>query len=116
MSRVFVVQEPTRFNKETGRREVIMNLRPAAEYGDLEFLIDPGKYFMLAPGPIIKEMKRKLFNFNDNDFLVPVGDPSAIACAAMIAGLANAGKVNFLKWDGKLRKYIKVEIDVGVEI
>lgn len=116
ISKVYVVHEPVRLNKATGLYELYMDLKPAAEYGDLNFLLNASSNCMLASGPTIKLLKQKLFHFSDNDYIVPVGDPSLIACVCMVAGLANAGRVNFLKWDGQLRRYIKVSIDIGREI
>lgn len=101
MSTVFVVQEVE------GK-----NLLPARQFGTLEALLPQGQIALL-PGPSIFKLRQKLKNYSDTDYLLLVGDPVAIALAAMVAASFNNGKVNFLKWDRQERQYIEVKTDLN---
>lgn len=88
------------------------NLLPAAEYGELEVLLPAGQ-ITLSPGPSVYRLRKKLTHFCDDDYLLLIGDPIAIALAAMVASAMNGGKVNFLKWDKQERKYFPVKSDLN---
>jgi len=100
MSRVFVVQEVP------GR-----NITHAFDFGRVEVLLNPGVHVVLSPGPLVKQMRAKLDDFNDNDYILPIGDPAAIAMAAAIAAEVNDGRFKLLKWDREFQKYYPVSID-----
>jgi hypothetical protein len=57
-------------------------------------------------------LKSKLKDFSDDDYLLAMGDPAAIAIASIIAGDVNNGVVNILKWDRENRAYYNVCCDV----
>jgi len=111
MSRVFVVQEPMRRNSDTGDFEPMMNFNSAMEYGELNVCLAPGRV-ALSPAPMIKKLNESLADFCDDDYLIAVGDPSAIAAAAAIASRNNRGKFKILKWDKNMSGYIKVAIEI----
>lgn len=101
MSRVFVIQEVP------GR-----NITHAFSFGRCEVLLNPGVHVVLSPGPVARTMRQKLASFCDDDYLVPIGDPAAIAMAAAIAASVNDGRFKLLKWDRELERYYPVEIDL----
>lgn len=103
MARVFVVQEVP------GR-----NITHAFDFGQVEVLLNPGVHVVLSPGPIAKRMREKLATFTDDDFIVPIGDPAAIAMAASIASHFNGGRYKLLKWDRETERYYPVAIDIGL--
>lgn len=103
MSRVFVVQEVP------GR-----NITHAFDFGTVEVLLNPGVHVVLSPGPIARQMRDKLRSFSDDDYIVPIGDPAAIAMAASIASYYNYGRYKLLKWDRELMRYYPVSIDIGL--
>jgi hypothetical protein len=88
------------------------NLLSAVEYGELKVLLPSGQ-ITLSPGPSVFRLRKKLTDFNDDDYLLLIGDPIAIALAAMVAASINQGKVNFLKWDKQERKYFPVKSDLN---
>lgn len=104
MSRVFVVHEPVRLNHDTGVVERTHDLSPAAEYGELVFLMQGRS--PLTPQPVIYSLKQKLYGFNDDDYLLPIGHPALIGWATTIAASYNRGHVRMLIWESKIRKYI----------
>ena len=109
MAKVFVVCEPT--HKIGGAPRAAMDLTPAAEYGDLEILL-PNSQSLFSTVQTVRVLREKLKNFTDEDYILPVGDPVLMSTVAMVAGDINNGKVNFLKWDKLVRKYLVITVDV----
>ena len=109
--RCFIIQEPTKRDTETGAIVPVMDFRKVLEYGDPVILLPTGRV-SLAPGPTIDMLHDKLRDITDFDYIVSVGDPSAIFIAAMVVANRNNGKCNLLKWDKTSKKYIKVAIDI----
>ena len=87
MATVFVIQETP------GR-----NLLPAKEFGKLKLLLPPGN-IVLSAMPTVRRLRKGLKEYTSDDYLLLIGDPTAIALAASIASNENAGRVNYLKWD-----------------
>jgi hypothetical protein len=101
MATVFVVQDP-----------IGKNILAAQGYGQLEMLLPAGQ-ITLSPGPSVFKLRKKLQHYCDDDYLLLIGDPIAIALAAMVAASMNQGKVNFLKWDKQERRYLAVKSDLN---
>ena len=113
--RVFIPQEPTKLDPSTGEFISIMDFRKVLEYGDPIVCLPKGRV-SLTPGPTIDTLKEKLKDFTDNDYIVSVGDPSAMVIMAMVIGQINRNKCQLLKWDKVARKYIKVVVDLNYRI
>lgn len=113
MGTVYIVQEPMRRDSESGHLVPTMDFRKCLEYGDpVVCLTNPKVAF--TPGPMVRALNDCLKDFCDDDYLVAVGDPSAIATAAAVAAKNNLGRFNLLKWDKNSRRYIKVEINLNI--
>jgi hypothetical protein len=97
---VYIVQEPRRKNRETGEWVSAFDLTPAAEHGELQFLLPSGPV-MLNPQPMINKLRMKLCNFTDDDYILPVGDPVAIVAATAVAASFNRNQVALLKWESR---------------
>lgn len=97
MAKVFVVQE------SLGK-----NFLSAERFGKLEVLLPPGQ-IVLSPGPTMYRLRKNLADYCDDDYILCMGDPIAIALAAIVAATINAGKVNFLKWDREQSRYFPVK-------
>lgn len=109
-SKVYIVQNPKRMNSE---QELVnkFDLTPAKKFGELVFLLSANaKPF--NPRPIVKELKRKLIDFSDNDYLLAIGNPLLMCWASALAAEANNGKVRMLQWNGSSSKYIIVNAQV----
>jgi hypothetical protein len=87
------------------------DLSPASKLGTPRVLLDSGS--VLHPVPIVQRLRHKLKDFNDDDFLLPVGDPVAICMAAMVAGQMNRGRVKFLRWDRNIDQYFVFQADIS---
>lgn len=97
---VYVVQEPRG-----------INLTPAEQYGELKVLLPPGNV-AYSTGPTVSRLKRGLATYADSDYLLMVGDPSAIAVAGAVASMINHGRMKLLKWDRQEMKYYVVQFDL----
>jgi len=58
------------------------------------------------------DIKRKLENFCDDDYLLFIGDPTAIGVVSAVAASVNAGRYKCLKWDKIEKKYIPIQVDL----
>jgi len=65
------------------------NFVPAAKYGELVSLLPAKTNLMLTTGPEVARLKRKLIDFNDDDYLLLVGDPAAIGLCCAVAAAIN---------------------------
>ena len=101
MAKVYIVQENPN-----------VNVIGAGRFGDLIPLLPPGRQITLSSSPVVKLLKTKLKDFSNNDYLLAMGDPVAIAVASMVASDINNGKVNMLKWDRENQCYYNVPIDL----
>ena len=99
--KVFVVQEVS------GR-----NILSAGKYGELELLLPNNSQIVLSSGPTVRRLNQKLKNFSDDDYLLLMGDPSAIGIACAIASSNNRGRFKCLKWDKREFRYYPVQINL----
>lgn len=101
MPKVFVVQE------SPGK-----NLLPASDYGEVEVLLPPNYQMMFSPQPTVRQLRYKLRHFSDQDYLLALGDPTAIGVSCAIASQKTGGRFRMLKWDREQRRYYEVQVDV----
>ena len=90
-----------------------INVLSAQEYGDIVLLFESGQQIMFSPQPAIKKLRRKLKDFDDNDYLLMMGDPAAMGIACCIASDMNRGRFKILKWDKIQKKYYSVSININ---
>ena len=111
--RVFVVQRPAYFDRLRKGWVNKYDLSPAREHGELEFLLRPGNIYRDKLVGARDHLRKELVDYCDQDCLLAVGDPVAIAMAVLIAGEVNDGRVRILKYDRIVGKYDAYEIEVG---
>ena len=85
----------------------------ATDYGVIVVLFESGQQIMFSPQPAIRKLKRKLKDFNDDDYLLMMGDPAAMGIACCVAAEMNRGKFNILKWDKKAQRYYPVSVNLN---
>jgi len=107
--RVFVVQNQHRLNAAKQQFEPKFDLSPAAEYGELVYLLSPTAS-PFRPEPLVAELREKLRGFDDDDHLLLIGNPVLIGLAVTIASDWNDGSVSLLQWSGKDGRYLRVAI------
>ena len=93
-------------------QEMGRNIRSAEKFGDLKVVLPDNKQIVLSSGPLTFKLKHELKDFNDNDYLLLMGDPAIIALAGAVASDINGGKFKVLKWDRDEKKYYDIEIDL----
>ena len=102
MPKVFVVSE-------TGKH----NIAPALDYGEIQIVLPPSQsQVIFSSGPTVARIKRMMEDFSDDDYLLFIGDPTAIAILATVAASKNHGRYKCLKWDKQERRYIPIQIDL----
>jgi hypothetical protein len=104
MSRVFIPQEPRTRDKTTNDWRPLYDLTPALKFGTLQVLLPHGP-MLLATEPMIADLKERLKDYTADDYIMCIGDPSAIAAAVLVAGQINGGKVSLLKYDRNEKQY-----------
>jgi hypothetical protein len=99
--KVYVVSETTQHN-----------IASALDYGQIETILPPNAQIAFSVVPTVRRIQRKLEKFTDEDFLLLIGDPSAIGIACAVAAARNNGRFKCLKWDKRERRYIPLEVDI----
>jgi len=93
-------------------QEMGRNIRSAEKFGDLKVVLPDNKQIVLSSGPLTFKLKHALKDFNDNDYLLLMGDPAIIAIAGAVVSDVNGGKFKVLKWDRDEKRYYDIEIDL----
>ena len=111
MNKVFVVQEPVGFDEASGEQTRKFDLSGAALFGELVYLLPPGKT-PNDPQSSIQLMEEKLADFSATDYLLPIGHPLWIGCAFAIAALASEGEIKALIWVRKQGAYVPFKVSM----
>lgn len=111
MPKVYVPQQPSRFDAASRLWVPTVNLAPAEEYGDVVVMLPPNAN-RLHTAPLVAAMREQMRDFSGEDFIVAVGDPSLLAAAAVIAANKAGGVLRILKWDRIGSKYLPVEMSL----
>jgi len=88
------------------------NIAPALDYGRIETILPPNAQIAFSVVPTLRRIQRKLEKFSDDDYLLLIGDPSAIGICCAVAAARNNGRFKCLKWDKLERRYIPIEVDL----
>ena len=93
-------------------QEMGRNIRSAEKFGELKVCLPDNKQIILSSGPLAFRLQQTLKDFNDNDYLLLIGDPAIIAVCGAIAAEVNSGRFKVLKWDRNDKRYYDLEIDL----
>jgi hypothetical protein len=107
---VYAIQNPLRRNWKTKELEPSCDFTPAAEYGEVKFLLG-SNISPFNPTVVVRELAAGLRSFTDRDFLLLVGNPILIGLATAIAADYCDGPMNLLQWSGSENRYLKVQVD-----
>lgn len=91
------------------------NILPAVKYGELKILLPPDYQITFSPGQVTKKLMVSLSDFNDDDYLLLIGDPAAIGIATAIAAHWNCGRVKMLKWDRQEKMYYPITFNLYIK-
>ncbi len=112
---VYVVQNHASYDRSTGLMVPRYDLSPAEKFGELVFLLSPITV-PSNPAKVIAELRRKLWDFSDDDFLLLIGNPCFIGWATTIAADQNEGKVSMLQYNGSQKHYRVVKADGLIDL
>ena len=105
---VFAVQMQMRFDNE--KRELVErfpSINRADKWGKIKFILSPSAN-PFKPELVIGDIHECLSGFNDNDYLLLIGNPVLIGMATAIAANNSGGLVNFLQWSGRHNTYTEI--------
>ena len=88
------------------------NISSALDFGEVKTLLPPAAQVAFSPAPTVRRIQRGLSTFSDEDYLLCIGDPTAIGIACAVAASKNRGRFKCLKWDRNERRYIPISIDL----
>lgn len=107
---VYVPQE-VMYKNQRQRMVPKFNTEAAKIFGDIEILLPYGNV-SLAPQPMISKLRSSLKDFNDDDYILPMGDPVAIGVVISTAADFNRGRVKILRWRGKQHCYSVLKMNL----
>ena len=105
---VYCVQEPPGTEKGMPR----INVNKALHFGNIEFLFSERAQLVYSSGALVRELRKKLEKFNDEDYLLLLGDPAIIATTSAVVADVNHGKFKMLKWDRESGRYYPLEVNL----
>ncbi len=108
MSRVFVVQNQHRWDRQLNKFVPKFDLSPAATFGELVYLLSPTAA-PFSSDSVIEELQKKLASITKEDYILCVGNPILIQWVGAIAADFLGGRLRSLQWSGKHEQYIAVE-------
>jgi len=88
-----------------------INVLSANKYGELALLLPSGQ-ITFSSGPTVNRLRKGLKDFNDEDYLLLIGDPAAIGIATAVALDMNLGKAKLLKWDRQEKQYYPINVNI----
>ena len=110
MSKVYVVQSTRKRDQRDGSFKPKFDLEPAKTWGELVELVSPtAKPFNAQV--LIDEMREKLKDFSDEDYLLPIGNVTIISMAVTLAQEQNNGRVKLLQWSGTNQSHVSIQCD-----
>lgn len=110
--KVFITQVPSRRDPDTKLWVPKVNISPAEQHGEVQILLPPGTQFYAASETtrLIRQRLHEL-DYQQGDFLLPMGDTVIIAVASAIAARRSNGTLNVLMWDKHSSRYVPYELE-----
>lgn len=111
--RVFFVQKSFR---RAGKDdwELTVDPTPAKAYGDINYLLDHADVDEMSLREVFAKLVDGLKDFSRDDYLVLVGNATAIAMAGIIACDLTDGCAKILHWERTTTKYVEFTMDLDV--
>src|SRR5437868_3997891 len=112
-SRVFAVRQPTGRDHRNGHIRPTMDLTPAAEYGELHFILRDWQNPFNNLDAVAAQVRAYLVTeaFGPDDWLLLVGNPILIGVVAAVAG-SLVGELRMLQWSRTDGQYRPVEVQL----
>lgn len=112
MAVVYVVQEPAPERRRTAGVRPPIDLTDAKRYGQLYYCLEWSETQDLTAEQIGERMTTALALYTEQDYVLLIGNPTAMTIAALIAALKANGIVQLLMWDRDNRCYKKERVNV----
>ena len=109
-SKVYIIQNVMRKYPDGTYRG--LDYSQAERFGEVIFLFDGNKQVVMSPQPTIRKLKTVLKDFNDNDYLLLVGDPALIGLTTSVLVTISNGRYNMLKYDRIEKDYFPIRVDI----
>ena len=107
-NKVYVIQELP--GTRSGNPK--FNIMGAQKYGDIKVLLREDSQIIFSPGPIVYNLRQKLKDFTQEDYLLLTGDPAIIGIACSIVSDITNGIYNLLKWDRQESTYYPIRVSL----
>ena len=98
--RVYIVQEPL-YKDRRGQLKEKFSLEAAKEFGDLCMVLNWSDPHELDARRMLWKARTALRDFRADDYLLMVGNPTAMAIVAVVAAEMTDGHLQLLYWDNK---------------
>lgn len=112
MANVYLVQQPTRYDHDAGRRVNVHDISSASVFGEITSPLFPHFGASYLTQHDVHEVRKLLKDYSDDDCILALGDPAAIGLSIALASEINRGKFNVLRWDRNRSEYIKLSFDI----
>jgi hypothetical protein len=113
MTKVYFVQKSFR-RTSSGDWELTVDPTPAKPYGEIRYLLDHNDVDDLSLREVFAKIVTGLKDFTKDDYLVLVGNATAMAMAGIIASDMTGGCINILHWERTTTKYVEFTLDLDV--
>lgn len=111
MSKVYIPQVPSRFDKGAGVWVPNFDVSGAAKFGEVVTMMPP-EANRLNTAPLAQALREKMAAFTADDYVVALGDPTIFAIVACLAVRHCNGNLRMLKWDRMTADYLPVEVRI----
>ena len=111
MERVYIPKEPYIRDPNSDALLPKFDLQPALQFGNPVIIYEKEARLPLSAHVIMLHLRKMLADFDDDDYLLPVGPAPLIAMASVVAAEANEGRVALLQWNHVARKYVVMKTD-----
>lgn len=113
MPRVFIPQIPSRFDRGINSWVPTVSVDAAKEFGEIVVMLPP-EASRLDANSIVTLLKTAMTNFGEDDYILALGNPMAIAIVAALADRASS-PLRLLQWDKQTRRYQLIEATIDDE-
>jgi len=113
MSRVFIPQVPSRFERSINTWVPTVSIESAKEFGEIVVMLPP-EASRLDTDNIVQLLKAAMADYDKDDYILALGDPLVLAIAASIADRASS-PLRLLRWDRQTRRYQVAEATIDDE-
>lgn len=109
---VYIVQDVKHVSHKTGELASKYDLSRAKRFGAFVYLLDGQVrvYSQSSVASSVAQVRERLAEITDQDYLLLVGDPVMIGVACGVAMDALRGRLKLLKWDKRRLDYEVIEI------